>query len=238
MQGKKIVILQSNYIPWKGYFDAMALVDEFVLYDDVQYTRRDWRNRNLIKTPTGLQWLTIPLQVKGHYRSKIRDMRVADRSWSKKHLHAIRHNYAKAGYYKDLFPFLEKIYEAAQGMEYITDINYLFLTTIKDYLGIATPLKYSHEYEYRSSDKNMRLIEICMAAGAKYYYTGPAAKAYIDVGLFQKYGIEVRWLDYSGYPEYPQLYPPFRHEVSIIDLLLNCGLESWRYLKHTHKSQV
>ncbi|RME19521.1 MAG: hypothetical protein D6799_01100 [Bacteroidetes bacterium] len=231
---KKIIITQSNYIPWKGYFDGMALVDEFVLYDDMQYTRRDWRNRNLIKTPQGLQWLTIPVEVKGKFYQKIRDTKVSDKKWAKEHLKAIRFNYAKARCFKEVFPFLESIYMEAEKLEYLSEINFLFLRNIKDYLGIFTPMKFCWEYPYNiEQDRNRRLIEICKLAGATDYYSGPAAKNYMDEQLFLQEGIRVHWLDYSGYSEYEQLYPPFEHGVSIIDLLLNEGKDAVKFLKNT-----
>lgn len=234
---KKVIITQSNYIPWKGYFDSIALVDEFVLYDDVQYTRRDWRNRNLIKTAQGLQWLTIPVEVKGKYFQKIKDTKVSEKKWVNDHLKSIRFNYARARCFKDVFPFLESIYAEAEKLEYLSEINFLFLSKICDFLGINTLMKFSFEYPYQSNDRNERLVEICKLAGATDYYSGPAAKGYLDIALFEKNGIKVHWLDYSGYKEYTQLYPPFEHGVSIIDLLLNEGCESSNYLKYIQKHE-
>lgn len=233
---KKIVITQSNYIPWKGYFDSIALVDEFILYDDMQYTRRDWRNRNLIKTVKGLQWLTIPVEVKGKFFQKIRDTKVSDKNWVKHHLKTIQFSYAKAKCFKEIFPFLEEIYLQAEKFDYLTEINFLFLRNIADYLNIATPIKFCWEYPYNiEKDKNQRLVEICKLACATDYYSGPTAQNYMDIKLFNKNGIQVHWLNYSGYKEYGQLYPPFEHGVSIIDLLLNTGRDSVRYIKNTIK---
>jgi hypothetical protein len=232
---KKIIITQSNYIPWKGYFDSIALVDEFILYDDVQYTRRDWRNRNLIKTHQGLQWLTIPVEVKGKYFQKIKETKISDKNWADDHLKAIKLNYAKAQHFKEVFPFLESIYQKAKNFEYLSEINYLFLSEICKYLDIHTPMKFSYEYPYQSEDRNLRLIEICQLANATDYYSGPAAQSYMDIPLFEKHNIKVHWLDYSGYKEYTQLHPPFEHGVSIIDLLLNEGKNSKHFLKYTTK---
>lgn len=195
MMNKKVIITQSNYIPWKGYFDSMALVDEFILYDDVQYTRRDWRNRNLIKTPQGLKWLTIPVEVKGKYYQKICDVKVSDSNWIEDHLKAIRFNYAKANYFKEVFPFLEQIYYKAAQLSYLSDINFLFLRAISTYLNLKTTIKFCWEYDYKENDRNLRLIEICKLAGATDYFSGPAAKEYVDVELFKKSGLEVHWLD-------------------------------------------
>ncbi len=228
----KVIITQSNYIPWKAYFDSMALVDIFILYDDVQYTRRDWRNRNLIKTPHGLKWLTIPVEVKGKFFQRIRDVRVSNKKWAKSHLMTIQCNYARARHFHEVFPFLEQLYLQAERLEFLTEINYLFLQGIARYLGMKTPIKFSWEYPYTSKEKNMRLIEICQLANATDYYSGPSAQNYMELELFKKHNIQVHWLDYSDYPEYLQLYPPFEHGVSIIDLLLNTGKEAPRYLKN------
>jgi len=231
------MIMQSNYIPWKGYFDSIALVDVFVLYDEVQYTRSDWRNRNLIKTPQGLKWLTIPVETEGKLHQSIKDARIASRRWVKDHLKTIQCNYARAAAYREIFPLLEELYMKAEGLTYLTDVNFLFLQGIMEYMGIHTPLRYSWEYPHESKDKNMRLVEICLAAGGTDYYTGPAARAYLSEAAFEAHGIRIHWLDYDGYPEYPQLYPPFEHKVSIIDLLLNTGEQAPYYLKHVRRPE-
>jgi hypothetical protein len=114
---KRIAIVQSNYLPWKGYFDLMASVDEFVLYDDVQYTRRDWRNRNQIKTPQGLQWLTVPVRVKGKYHQSIRETEIDDESdWASDHLKALSLNYRKAPFHNDVMGLLEPLLCSAPAM--------------------------------------------------------------------------------------------------------------------------
>ncbi|MEM4313263.1 MAG: WbqC family protein [Thermoplasmata archaeon] len=233
---KKIIITQSNYIPWKGYFDGIALANEFILYDDMQYTRRDWRNRNLIKTSQGIKWLTIPVEVKGKFFQKIRDTKVRDKKWVKDHLKTLQFNYAKARCFKEVFPLLEELYLQAEKLDYLSEINFLFLQKISDYLNIKKTIKFCWEYPYDiEKDKNQRLIEICKLANATDYYSGPAARNYIDIELFKQNHINVHWLDYSGYKEYEQLYPPFEHGVSIIDLLLNMGKESKNYLKYTNQ---
>jgi hypothetical protein len=233
---RKVIITQSNYIPWKGYFDGMALVDEFILYDDVQFTKRDWRNRNLIKTLQGLKWLTIPVEVKGKYFQKIKDTKVCNGKWVKDHLKSIKFNYVKSKCYQDVFPFLEDLYLKAENLTFLTDINYLFLLEISKFLKINIKIKFSWEYPYESNDKNIRLLEICKLSGATDYFSGPAAKNYMNIDLFMENNIKVHWLDYTGYREYEQLYPPFVHGVSILDLMLNLGSDSRLFLKNIHKT--
>jgi hypothetical protein len=227
---KKVAIVQSNYIPWKGYFDLINLVDEFILYDDVQYTRRDWRNRNKIKTPRGLRWLTVPVRTKGRYYQKVRETEVSDPGWGGRHWQSIVHNYSKAEYfdtYRDLF---EELY-LGQNERFLSQINYRFLTAICQILGIRTKLSWSMDYDVAEEDKTERLVGLCKQAGATEYLSGPAAKAYMEEDLFKDEGIELRYMDYSGYPEYNQLFPPFKHSVSIIDLIFNEGPDAPRYMR-------
>jgi hypothetical protein len=227
--GKKIAISQSNYIPWKGYFDSINMVDEFVLYDDMQYTRRDWRNRNRIKTAQGVIWLTIPVEVKGKYHQRINETLVSEPDWGRKHWTTIRLAYAKARCFRETSAHFEDLYMDMQETR-LSYINQAFLQRVNDMLGIKTRLRRSEEFVLHE-DKNQRLVNICVDAGATDYYTGPSAKDYIDESLFGEAGIRVHYFDYSGYPEYEQLYPPFEHSVSVIDLLMNMGADSKQYMK-------
>jgi hypothetical protein len=226
---KKIAIVQSNYIPWKGYFDLISSVDEFILFDDMQYTRRDWRNRNKIKTPTGPVWLTIPVQVKGKYFQKINETVISDPNWNKVHWKTIVQNYSQAKcfpIYKDLF---EELYLGCQE-QFLSAINYRFLTAICKILGIKTRLSWSTDYNLREG-KTERLLELCLQTGAAEYFSGPTAKDYMDEELFRQENIALRYMDYSGYPEYQQLFPPFDHFVSIIDLVLSEGSNATQFMK-------
>jgi hypothetical protein len=226
--GKRIAIVQSSYIPWKGYFDLINQVDEFILYDDLQYTRRDWRNRNRIKTPNGPAWLTIPVKAKGRYYQKIRDTVVHDRNWSSRHWKAICLSYSRARYFEATRHVFQGLYEECRVETHLGRINFRFLRAISDMLGIRTRITWSMDYELVGG-RTERLVHLCRQAGASEYLSGPAAKAYLDEALFSGEGIRVRWMDYSGYPEYAQLFcPPFIHEVSIIDLILNEGPEEAR----------
>ena len=218
---KKIAIVQSNYIPWKGYFDLMNMVDEFILFDDVQYTRRDWRNRNKIKTPNGLVWITIPVDVKKKYYQKINETRIADRNWTKKHWMTIFHNYAKAPYFQNYKEQFEAIYLNMKET-YLSQVNYQFIQLINTILGVKTRLSWSSDY-LLIEGKSERLISLCKQAKATEYISGPTAKGYIDEDLFKQENITLTWMNYSGYPEYHQLFPPFEHKVSIIDLIFNKG---------------
>ncbi len=227
---KKVAIVQSSYIPWRGYFDLIASVDEFILLDDVQYTKRDWRNRNLIKTAKGLQWLTIPVETKGRFHQKISETIVKDPSWQREHWLSILHNYAKAPYFTSYRHEIEQLYLATLG-DNLSQINEYFLTQLCELLEIDTPLARSSDYEVAKVDKCQRLIELCQKAGASYYLSGPKAAAYLDLMAFDKAGIEVAFIDYSQYQMYPQSYGVFEQGVSIIDMIFNLGPATKEYFK-------
>jgi len=226
---KKIIITQSNYIPWKGYFDSINMADEFVLYDDMQYTRRDWRNRNQIKTKDGLKWLSIPVEVKGKYFQKINETKVSESDWGEKHWNTILHNYSKAKFFNEYKTIFEELYLNSKE-EFLSKINYNFIKAICDILDIRTEMKWSSEFNLLE-EKTERLVDICKNEGATDYYSGPAAKAYMNEELFEKENIKIHYFDYSGYPEYTQLHGDFTHAVSILDLIFNEGPDSKKFMK-------
>ena len=227
--GKKVAIVQSSYIPWKGYFDLINQVDEFILFDDAQYTRRDWRNRNRIKTPHGLPWLTIPVYAKGKYLQKIKETIISDPGWNQKHWMTISQHYSRSPNFQRYSDFFEEQYLTSTE-EQLSRINERFIKAICHVLGINTKLSWSMNYEVREG-KNERLLHLCQQAGATEYLSGPNAKAYLDEPAFNKAGIAVHYMDYSGYREYRQLSPPFEYGVSIIDLILTEGPDARKYMK-------
>ncbi|NJD25018.1 MAG: WbqC family protein [Betaproteobacteria bacterium] len=226
---KKVAILQSNYIPWKGYFDMIAAVDEFILYDDMQYTRRDWRNRNQIKTPHGVQWLTVPIKVKGRYYQTIRETEIDGTQWAKEHWKALSQNYRRAPCFPEIAAWLEPLYLAEPPM-LLSQLNRRFLEAICGYLGIKTILTNSWDYPL-SVGKSERLADLCASAGGGEYISGPAARNYIDEAAFEERGIKLTWFDYTGYPEYQQLWGEFTHGVTMLDLLFNRGKDAPRYMR-------
>jgi len=228
VRGMRIAILQSNYVPWKGYFDLINAVDEFVLFDDVQYTRRDWRNRNRIKTPRGPAWLTIPVNTKGKYLDPIKHITVSDMQWAERHWKTIRAAYARAPYFKTYADAIERLYLDCRETR-LSAINYRWIRAICEILGISTRISWSMDYEIVDG-KTERLVSICRQAGADTYLSGPAARSYIDPEQFRAAKVELTYFDYAGYPEYAQLYPPFDHHVSILDLIFNQGPDSPRYM--------
>ena len=220
---KKIGISQSNYIPWKGYFKNIADVDAFVIYDDVQYTRRDWRNRNLIKTPDGIKWITIPVEVKGKFQQKINETTVSEKDWAIDHLKKLKHSYSKALHFKEVHELIESWYLSTP-LYNLSEINCHFIKNICKYYAIKTEIILSSTLNFEG-DKTGKLVDICKQLKATDYFTGPAAKAYIDDKQFSVNGINIHYYHYNNFPIYEQLYPPFKHEVTILDMLYNLGAE-------------
>lgn len=226
---KKVAIVQSNYIPWKGYFDLIGAVDEFILFDSVQYTRRDWRNRNLVKAPQGLRWLTVPVQVKGRYLQKINETRVSGTGWRHKHWAALCQNYRKARFFSAYAERIEALYLGLDET-LLSRINHAFIVAVCEMLGIPTRISWDSDYPLVEG-RTERLIALCRAAGAGHYLSGPAARSYLDAALFERAGIVLEYMDYSGYPEYPQLFGTFEHRVTVLDLIFNVGPCAPRYMK-------
>ncbi|MEO0411072.1 MAG: WbqC family protein [Pseudomonadota bacterium] len=217
---KTVAIMQPNYLPWQGYVDLMNRVDEFIIYDDTQYTRRDWRNRNRIMLAGKQQWLSIPVEVSGRYEQAICDVRIADTAWQKAHPATLRHAYAKAPYFEDVCDLLALGFEGRR-YQWLLDADVAFIELIRGYLSIQTRLTFASDYKAEGR-KTEKLIALCAAAGADHYISAPAAKAYIEPDLFQQAGIQLSYIDYPTYPEYAHVstYAP---SLSVIDALMHCG---------------
>jgi hypothetical protein len=224
---KRVAILQSNYIPWKGYFDIIHSVDEFVWYDDVQYTKRDWRTRNKIITANGTQWLTVPCS--GKSSLLINQVELKDPRWQEKHWKTLSNAYSKAPFFSQYREFFKELY-LGRRWEMLYLMNRTFVEKIsQEILGIKTIFSDSTDYDAQGR-KQGRLLDIIEKARADTYLSGPAAKNYIDEDEFHRQNISLEWMDYSGYPEYPQLYGEFTHTVTILDLLFNVGNEAPWYI--------
>ena len=226
---KKIAVLQSNYIPWKGYFDLINQADEFIIYDEMQYTKNDWRNRNKIKTISGNEWLTIPVRIESLHQ-KINETKIFDSKWSKKHIATLQTNYGKSKCFKETKDFVFDLYNQTSNLSLLSEVNYVFIKSICEYLKINTRISLSTNYNLIEG-KTERLVDLCLQTNASHYISGPSAKNYIDEKLFIENNINIQWMDYSGYKEYQQINPPFEHGVSILDLIFNEGTKSADYLK-------
>lgn len=224
---KKIAILQSNYIPWKGVFDMMNKVDTFVFFEDVDFTKRDWRIRNKIKTPEGEIWLTIPVK-KASRGTKIYEIQISqEENWQEKHYKTITQYYKKAKYFEEYKWLLDKIY-LEKKWENLSEFNIFSNILIAKELGIKTEFINSKDLK-TSGTKDDKLIEICEKLEGNYYLSGPAAKDYINNEKFKNKNINLAYIKYE-YPEYKQLYGEFNHYLSVFDVLFNCGKDVQDYI--------
>lgn len=236
-----VATLQSNYIPWKGYFDLIASVDIFVLYDVVQYTKNDWRNRNKLIANGRPTWLTIPVRQTSLHQT-IEETEIASPAWARKHWRTIENSYSRSSGFATFGDDLHAIYDRAFELTRLSEINRQFIDFCCCALGIETRIIEVSELtaepffspfdqnRFLALDKTARLVQICKALGASHYLSGSAAKSYLDTEAFAVEGIACHWMEYSGYPEYPQKCSPFEHNVSVLDLILNTGRECRNFL--------
>lgn len=225
---KKIAILQSNYIPWKGVFDMINQVDIFVFFEDVQYTQQDWRNRNIVKTSQGDKWIIVPVKNSNRKKQRINEVEIDNRSnWQKKHYNTFQMNYAKTPYFKKYKWIIEDIYIEHKWTS-LSELNIYITKLIAKELGIKTEFINSTNLKSKGI-KTDRLIEICKELDGSYYLSGPAAKDYIISSKFINEGIELDYIKYE-YPKYKQLHEPFNHYVTVLDLIFNYGQEASYYI--------
>jgi len=224
------VILQPSYIPWRGYFDQIRRADLFIFYDDVQYDKHGWRNRNQIKTVAGKHWLTIPVHTAGATHGvTIKEVRIDwSKPWPSQHLKSLTAAYARAPYFKQYLPLLESFYDRRD--ECISEFTIATTVALARELGIRdTRFVRSSELEGIGGIRTSRLIEILRRVGADHYITGPSARDYIAADEFATAGIDLEYMKYE-YPEYPQLYPPYDPQVSVLDLLFMTGPQALDYI--------
>jgi hypothetical protein len=224
------VILQPSYIPWRGYFDQIRRADLFVFYDDVQYDKHGWRNRNQIKTAQGKKWLTIPVHSGGVTQGRtINDVKIDwSNPWAQSHPRALTSSYNRAPCFKQYLPLLESFY--ARRDECIADFTIATTIALARELGIQhTRFLRSSELEDTTGEKTDRLIQILKLVQATHYISGPSARDYIEPEKFIQAGIRLEFMEYN-YPEYPQLFPPYDPQVSILDLLFMMGDQAGSYV--------
>jgi len=223
----RVAILQSNYLPWKGYFDIIQGVDLFIFHDDLQYTKGDWRNRNRIKTPKGSEWITVPCGTSEN--RLICEVELSEPKWQRKHWSVISAHYQKAPFFKDYKAFFENFF-LERVWTNLSDMNQYFIKSVsRDILKISTQFDDSRRYDL-DSRKEDRVIDLLTRVSATTYVSGPSAKSYLTPSRFERLGIDLEWADYTKYIEYPQQHPPFEHAVSIIDLIFNVGPDALEYL--------
>lgn len=223
----RIAVLQPGYLPWLGFFEQELAVERFILYDDVQYDRRGWRNRNRLKTPNGPVWITVPVEQKGKYTQPINEVRIDNaRPWRRKHLGTVESFYRKAPYFESLFPELERI--ILRDWELLWELDLALIEWLNGAIGIETPISLASNLD-ASGHKSERLLNICKRLGADEYFSGAAARHYLDLALFDQAGIAVYFQEYE-HPVYPQLYGDFISHLSVLDLLMIAAPEAKRII--------
>ena len=233
-QPKTLAVLQPGYLPWLGFFDQMMRSDVFVIYDDVQFDKHGWRNRNRVKSPSGPVWLTVPVLHKGLGWQKILDVRINNETqWAKKHLTTVRQLYARAPHLDRYYPELEEV--LSRPWEMLLDLDLEVIRLMCRWLGIEREVVRSSQLGI-DGDRSERLLRFCRHFQARRYLSGSAARDYLDVGSFTADGVEVEWQDYQ-HPVYRQQHGEFEPFLSAIDLLFNCGEESARVLANRAKSE-
>lgn len=226
----KGAVIQPSYIPWRGYFDQICKADVFVFYDNVQYDKHGWRNRNRIKTHQGLQWLTIPVLSGGNVVDQllINQVRIDSRSkWNVKHWQTLQQSYRRTPYFDYYAPLLKEFY--SREWENLSDF------TIELTIALARELGIRHTQFVRSSSlqatasKTERLVNLLQQLNITHYYSGPSAKSYIEDELFERAKIKLEYMVYD-YPEYPQLHPPYSPYVTVLDLMFMLGKQAGDYI--------
>lgn len=232
---KKVAVIQSSYIPWKGYFDMIRNVDLFIFYDHVQFTKQDWRSRNFIKAPEGKRFLSIPCG--SNTNRKIYEVELPDNDWQRGHWDSIKQCYKKAPFFSEFKSFFDEIY-LGKRWKYLSELNqYVIKKIAADILKTTTVFEDSRTYDLQHS-KAEGIKEILEKCGSEIYLCGPAAKNYLRGDFIDTMSSKLVWMDYAGYPEYDQLYLPFDHNVSIIDMIFNLGYETTNYMKNLNLEKM
>lgn len=220
MMGKVVSIMQPAYLPWIGYFELMDRSDLFVLLDDVQFVRKSWQQRNRIKGPQGVVWLTVPVLSKGRRFQPICDVEIdVGQNWAKKHFKSLSVAYAGSPFLQDYLPGIAEIYD--RPWTKLRELNTALLLFMKQAMGVHTPLVFSSSLECRKG-KNERIIDICKHLSADVLYDAYGAKDVIDVDTVQSEGLRVIFQEYE-HPVYRQMHGEFVSHLSAIDLLFNEG---------------
>ncbi len=226
----RVVVLQPSYLPWIGYFEQIARADQFVFLDGVQFTRRDWRNRNKIRTRDGWTWLTVPVEQKNRYTQLLKETRIDNSiNWNKKHCETIRLNYCRAPFFEKYYPYFESVY--SKQWEFLLDLCYETTEYLMEVLNITTPTSKSSDLPVEGAKADL-ILNICQQLRATHYLTGGLARDYLSEDDFFQKGIDLEYQEYD-HPQYSQRYPGFVPNLSLIDLLFNVGDKSRDVLMHS-----
>ncbi len=227
----KTAISQPTYLPWLGYFDLIDQVDRFVLLDSVQFEKQSWQQRNRIKTPAGLQWLTLPVMFRGRLGQQILGVEIRDPEFVRKHLRAVELNYRRAPFFEMYFPKLSQILQSCSSSALLVDLNIGIIRWLCSVLGIRTQILRSSQLNEKGR-RSQLLVNICQALSADLYLSPLGSSTYLldDLSLFCHAGINVAFQHYE-HPQYRQLFPPFLSHASLLDLIFNEGENSLAILR-------
>jgi hypothetical protein len=225
----KIAIAQPTFLPWLGYFDLIHQVDCFVLLDDVQFEKQSWQQRNRIKGPSGLQWLTVPVVFRGRLSQRIVEVEIREPDFWKTHLRAIELSYRRTPYFDQYFPQLAKIFQAHNGL--LAELNCSVIGWLCELLGIFTKRVRSSELK-QSGKRSELLVNLCRRLGANSYLSPLGSAGYLleELGWFSDAGIQVAFQHYE-HPRYRQLFSPFCPYATVLDLIFNEGSRSMEIVR-------
>lgn len=218
-----VSVHQPQYLPWLGYFDKIYKSDLFVFLDNVQYKKREFQNRNKLRTKDGSMWLTVPVITKGKYTQKISEVEIENESdWRAQHLKSLEFNYSGTEYFDEYIDFFRKTYSREWAK--LIELNVHIINYLLETLEIKTPVKFESSLDI-ITESTQRIIDICKRLGADTYLSGAGGKDYMDESLFEKEKIKLMYQNFE-HPVYKQRFSPFEPYMSVVDLLFNCGKES------------
>lgn len=226
---KRIALIQSAYIPWKGFFDLIGRCDEYVIYDTAQFSKGHWHNRNKIKTPRGIEWLTLPVVTRSKLGQPIEEVEIAE-PWAERHWGTIEMHYRRARYFSEYSALVRSWFERLDGERLLTSVNEFLIREIAQHLGVITEIQRDRHFQ-SDGRRTERIVSLCQAVGATHYLSGPSARSYIDEEQFRVAGIVLEWMEYGPYPEYEQLHRPFEHSVTVLDVIFNCGVHARQMIR-------
>lgn len=228
----RIAITQPTYLPWLGYFDLIDQVDAFVVLDSVQFEKQSWQQRNRIKTPTGLQWLTVPVAFRGLLGQKILEVEIRDTEFWRKHLRGIEVNYGRAPFFEDYFAQVSSILRECRPGTRLADLNVQLLNWFMKVFGIGTSLVFASSLGQEGKRTEL-LANICRKLCANEYVSPLGSAVYLleELICFRDCGVQVVFQNYK-HPEYRQLFPPFLSHASALDLLFNEGGRSLEIMRN------
>jgi hypothetical protein len=226
---KRVAIIQSAYIPWKGFFDLIGRCDVYVIYDTAAFVKGHWRNRNRVKRAKGDSWLTVPVITAGRLGQPLEEVIVAG-SWADRHWSLIQEAYSDTAFFSGESKSIRELYETLASEQLLTKINERFIRWLVRRLSLKTHIVRDRELTF-SGDRNERLVDLCKSLNATRYLSGPSAKSYLDAAMLERAGITVEWMKYGPYPLYTQPHGEFEHNVSILDTLFCTGPEAPRFIR-------